>query len=163
MLDHCLPDLSSLSPRDLSSLLPNSIAQIVHSIGLAKTIALVDKLGGTTFPVSRHQGARGDVRYFVLVDVVGVDAANVLTDVYGGESLYIPRCNGLLIALRNHAICAEFEQLTAQQASPAVVSTLARKHRLSDRWIWRILSLPSTINININLDLKAAHQSSLFC
>lgn len=159
MLDHGLPDLSHLSPSELSSLLPDSIAQIVHSIGLAKTIALVDKLGGTTFPISRHQVARGDVRYFVLVDVVGVDAANILTDTYGGESLYIPRCNGLLIALRNHAICEEFEQLTAQQASPAVVSTLARKHRLSDRWIWRILSLPSTLALSVS----RPPQPSLFC
>lgn len=153
MIDTCL---YSLSKDTISQILPASIRLMIDQIGLGKTIALVDKLGGTTLPIPKRSDFDSDVRYFMLVEVVGIDAANLLTAHHERVSLYIPRCHALLVALRNHQICAEFDQMTCRHTnSPQAVSTLARKHRLSDRWIWKILSnpclLPSTYSAQPSL------------
>lgn len=126
--------------------LPESAQNLVRLIGMAKAVQLIDQLGGTTFPVSKSKTRLGQLRYELLSDAVGVDAADILTKEYGGEMLYIPNCVAALRAVRNRAIHARFDELTNPASNPTyssneAVALLAREHRLSDRRVWDILKV----------------------
>ncbi len=120
--------------------LPASVQELVDLIGLAAAMKLVRSLGGTTFPVPKRQTRLGELRYSMLADVVGVDAADALTQRYGGDELYIPRCAAALQAARDAEINEAFVTGTRAGRSAAdVVFSLARRYKLSDRRVWHIL------------------------
>ncbi|MHB9021323.1 MAG: Mor transcription activator family protein [Halothiobacillus sp.] len=126
--------------------LPTSAQNLVRLIGLPKSVRLIEQLGGTTFPVAKAINSLGKLRYELLAEAVGVDAADILTAEYGGEMLYIPNCAAALRAVRNRAIHTEFDAMTSSVSNP-VYSTnealvkLAITYRLSDRRIWDILKV----------------------
>ncbi|WP_047257985.1 Mor transcription activator family protein [Chromobacterium subtsugae] len=124
---------------DVQHLLPESAQALVRLIGLADTVKLVDVLGGTTFPVSLRRNRLGEIRYEMLAEVVGVDAANKLTDHFGGDMMYIPLCKAALRELLQRSIREEFDEITRAYSALHAVSVLAAKHRLCDRTVWRIL------------------------
>ena len=122
--------------------LPDMARQLVDLIGLANTFTLIEKWGGTTFPVAAGKHALGRLRYDALAEAVGVQAADKLTQEYGCTRLYIPQCAVALRQARNRAICAEFDQLIApgnDTSSNDAVFLLARKYKISDRLVWQIL------------------------
>lgn len=126
--------------------LPQSAQNLVRLIGLARAVRLIDQLGGTTFPVAKGKNRLGQLRYELLADAIGVDAADILTQEYGGEALYIPNCAAALRAVRNRAIHDRFDQLTSHSSNPVyssneAVALLAREHRISDRRVWEILKV----------------------
>ena len=101
---------------------------------------LVAALGGTTFPVPKNQRRLGQVRYEALAEVIGVDGADALTRHFGGEILSIPKCEAALRELRDRAVRAEFDTITRDHPAVHAVTQLARKYRLTDRHIWRLLN-----------------------
>lgn len=133
--------------------LPESARNLVRLIGLAKTLRLVDHLGGTTFPVAKGLTRMGQARYELLAEVIGVDAADILTAEYGGEPLYIPNCKDALRRVRDRAIHSRFDALVKDGYSAnGAVAELAREHKLSDRRIWEILkTLPESMDVQSTL------------
>lgn len=127
--------------------LPQAAQDLVRLIGLRGTVALVEQLGGTTFPVALNLRKLGHLRYDLLAEVVGPRAADTLTREYGGTELYIPRCSDALRRARDRAICAEFDQMIAPGSDASgrdAAFTLARKYRMSDRQVWQILKSTDT-------------------
>lgn len=126
--------------------LPESAQNLVRLIGLPKTVRLIEHLGGTTFPVSKGKTRLGQLRFEVLSEAIGVDAADILTREYGGEMLYIPNCAAAIRAVRNRAIHAEFDSLVSSASKPVYSSNeavfkIAVAYRLSDRRVWEILKV----------------------
>lgn len=122
--------------------LPASAQNIARLIGLPQTLRLVDRLGGTTFPVAKGLTRMGQARYELLAEVIGMDAADTLTAEYGGEPLYIPNCKDALRRARDRAIHSRFDALVkAGYSANGAVAELARENRLSDRRVWEILKV----------------------
>lgn len=136
-----------IDSRVAESDLPESALNLVRLIGLSKALKLAKALGGTTFPVAKGVTRQGAMRYELLAEVVGVDAADVLTREYGGEALYVPRCHQALIAARNRRIHEAFEQRVRSGCSANIaVMDLARQYQISDRQVWKILKqLPAPV------------------
>lgn len=127
---------------DMKHLLPATIQTLAGLIGLPKTLKLVDELGGTTFPVAQGKTRAGEIRFAALAEVVGEGAATIIAKHFASEKLYIAKCADALRLVRNAQICAEFDQISTEQGSPAAVVQLALKYRLSDRQIEKILKQP---------------------
>lgn len=128
--------------EEVRHLLPESALVLIEVIGIANTVKLVDAMGGTTFPVAVRKTRLGEIRYEMLAEVVGVNAADALTKRFGRDMLYIPLCKRALRELFYREIRHEFDQITSQFSALHAVATLASKHRISDRHIWRILKRP---------------------
>jgi len=136
-------------------LLPEVVQTIVSLIGMASTMKLVDELGGTTFPVALRRSRLGEIRYEALAEVIGAEAADVLTKHFGGDMLYIPLCKTALRELMYREIRAEFDRITREHSAIYAVVALVTKYRLSDRQIWRILK-------KNDVEAHAGNQAALF-
>lgn len=108
--------------------LPQSLIEVVHTIGLAATLSLVRHAGGTRVyvPVEHDDG-------HVISSWIGTASAKLLVDRFGGDLLIVPRC---LLAMRN----VRDRQIRAQRKQGARVADLALQYRLTDRQVYTILS-----------------------
>lgn len=62
-------------------------------------------------------------------------AQQALADYAGDSKLYIPKCDGALRAKRDAAIRAAYD-------AGEKVQSLARRYRLTERWVYEILGRP---------------------
>ncbi len=131
------------------SYLPAVAQELAEAVGLPKALRLVETLGGTTFPVPKRETKQGELRFAVLSDVVGVEAAEVLVRRYGSTDLYIPKCAEAMRRLRDAAICREYDTLIQSTSGNEAVQRLARSHRLSDRQIFNILKREPVSTVNV--------------
>ncbi|EFX2000393.1 TPA: Mor transcription activator family protein [Shigella sonnei] len=141
--------------EQVKDLLPESVQQIADLIGYPATARLLDVLGGTTFPVGKGLRAIGAARAALLKQTIGEENARLLVKNFGGEVLYLPRCNSALRELRNRAFLNEFHQLRDDGVSSLMVMTrLCPKYGFSDRFAWQLLASRK--------NQSAHHQVSLF-
>ncbi|MFL1552481.1 Mor transcription activator family protein [Pseudomonas sp. D47] len=128
----------------VKGLLPRQVLDIAEAIGIPATQRLVDELGGTTWPVAQGKRRLGIIRHEALVNVIGVEAAEIMAKRWANVQLYIPRCDAALRSLRDHDINTQFEQGVREGISAnTLVAELARSNKLSDRRIWEILKTPT--------------------
>ncbi|WP_054285928.1 Mor transcription activator family protein [Gulbenkiania mobilis] len=132
--------------EDVQHLLPEMAQLIADLIGLPKALKLIEAWGGTTFPVSKNKRREGQIRYEALAEVVGVDAANLLTRHFGGEVLSIPRCAVAMREVRDRMIRAEFDQETRAHPAVHVVNQLARRYQMTERNVWMVLKKADQVN-----------------
>lgn len=125
--------------EDVQHLLPEMAQLIADLIGLPKALKLIETWGGTTFPISKNKRRDGQIRYEALAEVVGVEAANILTGHFGGEVLAIPRCAVAMREVRDRMIRAEFDALTCEHPAVHAVNQLARKYQMTERNVWMVL------------------------
>jgi Mor family transcriptional regulator len=90
--------------------------------------------------MSKNKRRLGQIRFEALAEVIGVEAAKVLTEHHGGETLAIPRCTAAILEMRNRAIRQEFDELTRTHSANHAASELARKYHITDRWVYQVLS-----------------------
>ena len=130
-----MPELDSVT-----HLLPDSVKEMIDLIGMPKTLILIDRLGGTTWPFSKNTSKLGRLRYDVIAELVGVEAADKLTQRFGGDVFAIPKCEFAVRELRNRNLRNQFDALVSQGlGSNQAVSILAKQFALTDRHVWRIL------------------------
>ena len=109
--------------------LPSSLRDMTDRLGLPVVSYLVEKLGGT-----------GEARYRRLAEIIGKDIATALCREYAGVSLYIPNCRAAVMDARDAEIIAVRDKLAKSGVTEReIVERLARRYRLSDRQVWRIL------------------------
>ncbi|BBF86296.1 putative bacteriophage transcriptional regulator [Aquitalea magnusonii] len=125
--------------ENVQHLLPEMAQLIADLIGLPKALKLIESWGGTTFPISKNKRRDGQIRYEALAEVVGVDAANVMTRHFGGEVLSIPRCAVAMREVRDRMIRAEFDQETREHPAVYAVNQLARRYQMTERNVWMVL------------------------
>ncbi|MEN7431419.1 Mor transcription activator family protein [Chromobacterium sp. TRC.1.1.SA] len=142
--------------NDVQHLLPEMAQLIATLIGLPKALRLIEAWGGTTFPISKNKRRDGQIRYEALAEVVGVDAADIMTRHFGGEVLAIPRCAAALREVRDRMIREEFDCITAHLSASHTVTQLAIKFQMTERNVWMILkkSNDSNVNSQIRLDFS---------
>lgn len=127
--------------EQVAELLPESVQQIAELIGYPATVRLLEAFGGTTFPVGKGLRALGATRSSLLRQAVGEDNAALLAKNFGGEVLYLPRCDRALCELRNRRFLEEFDALRCQGTSSLMVMTeLCPKYGFSDRFAWGLLA-----------------------
>jgi len=123
-----------------SDKLPASVRELVDILGMDTVLTLIRGLGGTTFPVPKRETKQGEVRYRMLVEVIGEEAADLVVYHYGGGDMYIPRCAKALQESRDVEINAEATAaIRAGKSTTVIVNELARKYGLTDRRVWDIL------------------------
>ncbi len=140
--------------EQVKALLPESVQQMAELIGYPATARLLDKLGGTTFPIGKGLRALGAARAALLRETIGEENAQLLVKHFGGEVLYLPRCDRALRELRNRAFLAEFAQLRDSGISSLMVMTqLCPKYGFSDRFAWGLLSSSKSVMLIAQQDL----------
>lgn len=130
--------------EQVKSLLPQQIQDIADAIGLPATQRLVEQLGGTTWTVAKGVRRLGIIRHEALKEIVGEDAAKIMTARWSNVPMYIPKCDTALRRMRDLQINRQFEQGVREGISAnTLVAELARSNSLSDRQIWKILKQPT--------------------
>lgn len=132
--------------------LPQSALDLIGVIGETDAATLIEKLGGTTFrvPTGGRYNKDGELRLFMLADVISITSANKLVKAYATNELYIPRCSQAMAKLRELRIKQQFDTMTAHNAvlkysAREAVAILAREFKMCDRTIWRILKRPDDV------------------
>lgn len=130
--------------RELLPHLPENARLLWNALGdMRRFWRLLHHCEGQTLRVPRTEPA--DNRH-PLCRTLGRPALRRLMAVFGGTSVYVPRCSALLTRLRQHEIIADFSRRTARGVSSVTaVSRLARLHGLSDRRIWQILKKDASV------------------
>jgi hypothetical protein len=107
----------SISPEDL----PGVASRIARSIGVERTLALVQKLSGSRVfvPADPQAGHR-------LVETLGLDAARALSALFPGERLELPSRSSMLRVLRD----AEVRSLHGSMSTSAIAERFGISQRL---------------------------------
>lgn len=121
--------------------LPPRAVELLDVIGLEPLRALVGRWGGTRLYVPQPVPPE-----HTLAHHLGAEAANALADRFGGDYLVVPRCAAALRAARD----ADIRRCYTGGESAA---RLARRHGLTERQIWRILSQPDPASDELQLQL----------
>ncbi len=127
--------------EQVKSLLPETVLRIAELIGYPATAELLKTLGGSTFPVGKGIRALGVHRVRLLQSAIGEENTRILMKNFGGEVLYLPRCDSALRQLRNLAFIHEFGLLRNRGVSSLLAMTeLCPKYGFSDRFAWGLLA-----------------------
>lgn len=120
--------------------LPDTVKELVRQIGVGAAMALVKAFGGTSIQFSKGISETGKCRYEEVAEVVGYAEADKLACYNDSVEIYIPMCYSELKALRNAEVRRDFDLMTSGDYSAReAVSRLARRYRMSDRNVWRLL------------------------
>ncbi len=131
-------DIANLANELSLELLPTIIVEIANLVGMSKTMQLVQAFGGTdlTMPI----GVENSMTEQALISAVGEETAQLLMENYGGDRLYIPRCEVALRDLRNNRLMAELKQAVMNGMSQTkAIRRLAIQYELSERRIYELL------------------------
>jgi hypothetical protein len=120
-----LPNLDSLNWH----LLPVQILEIAERCGKDVAAALLREFDGRRVRVPKPANLTPDHP----VAALGLDLAERLAMEYGGEYIHVPRAYAALLQLRNQAIVEAWRR-------GATVASLADQWRMTERWIYKILS-----------------------
>lgn len=86
---------------------------------------------------------------------LGVGCLRKLMAVFGGTSIYVPRCTAVINCLRQRNIIKDFSHCTRRgSSSTAAVASLARRHGISDRRVWQILKKENSVPPHARLILR---------
>lgn len=129
----------------VAGLLPDVVLQIANLIGFPATVSLIEKFGGSTFPIGKGLHALGAHRAELLRQTIGAENAALLARSFGGDVLYLPRCDRALRELRNQRFLAEFATLRNAGTSGLLAMThLCPKYGFSDRFAWELIRKSNT-------------------
>ncbi len=106
--------------------LPESVVDLVETVGLAAALKIVEARGGVRLCVPTQ--ARRD---HWLAQLIGVEAMQALVEIYSGEEIEIPRCESAMRAARELRIIEEH----AEGASNA---QLARRYGYTERGLRKL-------------------------
>lgn len=112
--------------------LPESVQSIADVIGLVDTEKLVRAIGGTRFKFGK--GKQETARLKLLQKTIGEAQTEKLLAVFGGDVMYIPRCQLALQKLRNQRFRAAYDELVANGTSKAMaLLQLCPEYNISQR------------------------------
>ena len=130
--------------RELINHLPDNARLIWRALNDMKQFwGVLHAFGGQCIRVPRNVPKD---RTHPLRKTLGLRCLRKLMATFGGTSLYVPRCTALMTRLRQHEIVKGFSRSTGRgSSSTAAVSSLARRHGISDRRVWQILKKESSV------------------
>lgn len=113
---------------DDDGLTPNARG-IADMIGLEATLLLCESFGGEYVRIPKTMSEFGAL----LTKTIGHDACTRLMRAYGGDKLFVPRLTGRALMMRN-------ERIIEERRNRAGMRDIARRHNLSMRQLYNILS-----------------------
>lgn len=129
---------AGLNLEDFTDLLPETVVQMVDAIGFADTERLILKIGGTRFKFGK--GRLDTPRLKILMDTLGSEQTYKLLAVFGGEEVYVPRCDKALRTLRNARFFQAFQTLKQEGLSTLMSMTqLCPQFGISQRTGYQII------------------------
>lgn len=130
--------------RELINHLPDNARQIWRALNdMQQFWGVLHAFGGQSIRVPRKVPKD---RTHPLRKTLGLKCLRKLMATFGGTSLYVPRCTALVTRLRQHEIITGFSRSTGRgSSSTAAVSSLARRHGISDRRVWQILKKENSV------------------
>jgi len=125
----------------VKSALTPVVLEIIELIGYPAAQMLIAKLGGISFPVSGGVRLSDSFRRGYLVEAIGQEAAGTLEKRFGGEILYIPRCDRALRLWRNNTFVLEYQALiNGGMSGRRALLELCPRYGITDRLAQRILA-----------------------
>lgn len=125
---------------------PEAVQFLINLIGEEGTFSLIQHYGGSTLRIPRGDTIVGRTKIDLLAQKIGKQEIQNIVQTFGGTCIYIPNCKKLLTAKQHAKIVQDRDKLAAKGISERqLVSDLARRYKLSDRHIWRILKKSYTI------------------
>lgn len=123
---------------DFPELLPDTALHIAAVIGEEAAEKLIENIGGARFKMGK--GCVKTERLAILTEAIGEQTALQLLKVFGGEEMYIPRCEKAVREARNRNLLHDWQQsLDSGKSQLMTCSKLAVKYRISDRTIYTIV------------------------
>lgn len=142
----------NLDLEQVRDLLPPIVLELIDLIGYRDTTILIGKLGGISFPIGVSARKRGNRRADVLIDIIGAKAAALIEQRFGGEVLYIPRCESALREWRNRSFVAQYQQhIAAGESGRFALMALCPQFGLSDRQAQKILAQSTEVKQQMDL------------
>ncbi|WP_350312379.1 hypothetical protein OHJ28_13575 [Dickeya fangzhongdai] len=140
----------------VAGLLPDVVLQIADLIGFPATARLIERFGGTTFPIGKGIHALGAARAELLRETIGAENATLLSKTFGGDIVYLPRCAAALRELRNQRFMHDLNKMTESGTSITMaMSRLCPEYGFSDRHAWDMIK-------STRCSESQQHQQSLF-
>lgn len=99
-------------------------------IGREALATLVSVAGGLSLYIPKRPPLDGPLAELPM------PAQEALASYAGGDVLYIPKCDGATRAARDAAIVAAYD-------AGVSVQELARRYRLTERWVYEIIGRPA--------------------
>lgn len=106
--------------------------EVIDLVGPTAAQALVARYGGTDIRVPIGKMGRGEIKR-CLIEMMGEEVATKFMQHYGGDRLYVPRCQDFLRLERNREIIAKYDR------GDVSVNDLALEYALTSRRITDIL------------------------
>lgn len=131
-------DLAELD-KDLDALMPEQATQLCAVLGRDVTLQLLNEFGGQQIEFPKDMANAKMPVLLRVLSSIGPDNFEKLCISFGGELLYLPMLHDALLKMRDRTIQRDFDKLSASHTANETVGILARRHKLSDRHIWRIL------------------------
>lgn len=146
--------------RELIEHLPDNARQIWRALNdMRQFWRVLRAFGGQSIRVPRSVPKGGA---HSLRKTLGLACLRKLMSTFGGTSLYVPRCTAIVTNLRQHDIIKGFSRSTGHgSSSTAAVSSLARRHGISDRRVWQILKKENSAPPQARLLLKLGDSAQL--
>lgn len=125
--------------------LPRSARDLVELIGLPATLRLVEAYGGKTLDIAKGKRERGRAQHQEIAERIGALAAKKLAGRYGGAPFRVPSCKRAVLAARDAALQARFDELTGAGGTSArrAVPRLVDEFGIGDSAVWRALKRPA--------------------
>lgn len=124
----------------VKSLLPPVVLQLSELIGFPATEKLIKALGGVQLLMAKDLNKIDDVRRKILIDAVGLEKATTIAETFGGEMIYIPRCDKALRELRNQSLLKDIDNLVMCDYSIIkAITILCPQYGISSRHAWDII------------------------
>lgn len=107
---------------------PAAFQRVVDLIGPELSLRLAERFGGRKVYVPEHP-----TDDCLLAQVVGLDAARRIAEIWARDQLAVPFCTALLRMRRDAEICDRYEAGESGQR-------LAAEYRISERHVYTILA-----------------------
>ena len=112
-----------------TNLLTPKANELAELLGVDRALRLVEKFGGNTIYVPRDIPEEHH-----LHELLGAVAARKLSSIYGRDALKLPRCAAWMRQQR------DVEMRGLHTADGLSAAKLARRYRMTERQVWRILA-----------------------
>lgn len=124
-------------PREGAELLPDSIGALAAVIGWPAALRLAEVAAGLDLDIAER-----DTPTMILIGRwLGEAARQRLAAAYGGQTFYVPFCADQARAERDRRLREQVQSLERTMTTREAVRRMAREWRMSERNIWRRLSM----------------------
>ncbi|HDR9035972.1 TPA: hypothetical protein QDB40_006735 [Burkholderia vietnamiensis] len=127
---------------DLYAVMPEQARHLCSVLGPESAIQLLNEFGGQIIHIPKKATNFTSPTLARIAVTFGESVIDMLAKEFGGEHLYLPMLTDAIRKMRDRTICRDFERMLRSRTANEAVATLARRHKISDRQVWRILKKP---------------------